>query len=109
MIRRQYIKTSDGQGGGVSLRRVSCKNCGFPGCDLFKHDHSGGSLAGDGAGGSISLQAVSASDTGSQQEGDGNQAYNVGGGCPLCMSKAYYGSSGPDEFESSSVFHDVLI
>ena len=103
-IRRQYLKLEDGQGGGLKLRRVSCRNCGFPGADLVRHDHSGGSLDGNGAGGAISLQS---NGDGTQQEGDGNQTYSVGGGCPLCFSKNFYGSAGRDEFRRPTRF-DVI-
>ena len=85
----QYRKINDGQGGGLKLRRVSCKICGFPGADLVRHDHSGGSLDGNGAGGSISLQS---NGSGTQQSGDGNQTYNKGAGCPMCFSRNFYGS-----------------
>ena len=59
-IRKPYLKERDGQGLGLTLRRVSCAQCGFPGADLVKHDHSGGSLAGDGAGGTITQQGSGA-------------------------------------------------
>ena len=62
----------------------------------MRHDNSGGSLDGSGAGGTISLQS---NGSGTQQDGDGNQTYNAGGGCPLCFSKHYKGSDkSPDEF-----------
>lgn len=99
-IRRQYLRDRDGQGNGLKLRRVACKNCGFPGCDLVRHDHSGGSLDGSGAGGAITQQGSGA---------DANQAYNSGGGCPLCYSKNFYGSRRRrDEFSRTPFYIDRL-
>ena len=96
----QYLKLSDGQGNGLKLRRVSCRQCGFPGCDLVKHDSSGGSLSGNGAMGTIIQQGSGA---------DGNQAYNRGGGCPLCGSKNYRGIGRRfDEFTETSKFSNVI-
>lgn len=84
--RKPYYKESDGQGLGLKLRRYSCQNCGFTGCDSVRHDHSGGTLDGNGALGATSLQSDG---DGDQQSGDGLQAHSVGGGCPLCGSKNY--------------------
>lgn len=63
-------------------KKVKCKNCGFP-ADLSRHDNSGGSLEGSGAGGDFTAHS---SDSNVKE-----QAYRVGGGCPHCFSKAYYG------------------
>lgn len=105
-IRRQYLKQSDGQGGGRKRRRVSCRNCGFPGCDLDRHDHSGGSLDGSGAGGTVTLQS---NGDGDQQGADGNQEYRFGGGCPMCFSKNFYGSGvSRDEFAAASSFLGLI-
>ena len=110
-IQRQYLKERDGQGGGLSLRRVSCGICGFPGCDIVRHDHSGGSLDGSGAGGNIALQTVTAAHGSSTQNaGDGDQTYRTGGGCPLCYSKAFRSSGRRhDEFFSQAPDEDRLV
>ena len=101
----QYRKLTDGQGNGLKLRRVSCRQCGFPGCDLYKHDSSGGSLDGNGAGGAVSLQS---NGSGAQQDGDGNQTYNKGAGCPMCFTKNYYGRGKAfDEFSQRVNYHVI--
>jgi len=89
---------TDGQGLSVSTRRVSCGICGFPGADLNRDDHSGGTLDGSGALGAITQQGSGA---------DGNQAHNTNGGCSLCGSKNFFGSRRHDEFMKSPV-SDVL-
>ena len=100
-ILKPYLKERDGQVLGLNLRRVSCAQCGFPGCDLVKHDHSGGSLSGDGAMGAVPPQETGA--------GDLNQAYNSGGGCPLCGSKNFFSNGRRyDEFASTAVHEDRL-
>lgn len=105
MIRRQYFKRNDGQGQGTGVQRVSCKNCGFTGCDTSRHDNSGGTLDGNGALGATSVQSGSASDS-----ADGNQAHNKGGGCPLCGSKNYKtGHSQYDEFADKKDGENILI
>ena len=99
LVRPPYRRAHDGQGRAVSTRRVSCGICGFPGVDTNKHDSGGGSLAGDGAGGIITQQGSGA---------DANQAYNTGGGCPLCMSKNYIGRKmNADDFVSRP--SDILL
>ena len=110
-IRPQYLKEHDGQGGGLTLRRVSCANCGLPGADLVRHDHSGGSLDGSGAGGVVALQAItSGHGSSTQNTGDGDQQYRTGGGCPLCFSKNF-GSRGRrhDEFLAQGPDEDRLV
>ena len=105
-VRRQYLRDKDGQGTGIKLRRVSCAQCGFPGADLVKHDHSGGSLDGSGAGGTVSLQSHG---DGTQYGADGLQVYRAGGGCPMCLSKNFYGArKRRDEFVSTPFYHDRL-
>jgi len=61
-------------------RKVKCKICGFL-ADLSRHDNSGGSLEGSGALGNFTSHS---SDSNVKE-----QAYRVGGGCPLCGSKNY--------------------
>lgn len=96
LIRRQYLKQSDGQGLGPNLHRVGCRICGFLGCNTDGDDHSGGSMTGNGALGATSLQSDG---DGAQQSGDGLQVHNAGGGCPLCGSKNYKaGNPGYNEF-----------
>lgn len=98
-IRPPYRKVTDGQGGSVATRRVSCAQCGFPGADFNRDDHSGGTLDGSGALGVITQQGTGA---------DGNQAYNTNGGCSLCGSKNFVGRTRrQDEFTRSSSV-DVL-
>lgn len=97
-VRAPYLKREDGQGGARLRRRVGCRHCGFPGADLDRHDSSGGSLAGNGAGGSVTEQS----------NGDGDQAYNSGGGCPMCFSKNYAGSKRRDELLHSNSSHNRL-
>lgn len=88
-LRRQYRNTSDEQGKGTTLRRVSCGTCGFPGADASKHDHSGGNLTGDGAWGTAS---------------GGDRSYITGGGCPLCGSKNFFHTDRRDEFMSAPFY-----
>ena len=93
-----YRKLTDGQGRSVSTIRVSCAQCGFPGADKSKHDHGGGTLDGSGGLGVITQQGTGA---------DGDQAYNSGGGCPLCGSKNYTGRRRIDELMQAPI-SDVI-
>ena len=81
-------RTGAAQGQGSFKRRAYCQQCGFPGLDMARDDHTGGSLDGDG-GVSISTSdvnyTISSGDTLTESVGD--STISRGSGCPHCGSK----------------------
>lgn len=87
-IKANNRETGAAQGRGSLKRKVSCKQCGYL-FDTSVSLHDGGSMDGNGGGGTITKTSTTYTNSAgvSVSFDYGDQAFNPGGGCPLCFSR----------------------